>query len=262
LAGELAAGIVAGGGWVDFVRGADGFASLLGPGAAGSPLAGAVVDALVDRQRRGPLLLVVDDAEWMSPAIVAAVEAIAAAVERLAVMVLLVVDPAGGGPAVEAARRLRGADAFTVAPLPDDDVARIVEADGVDGEAVSAIVAVSGGLPGVARREAAAWAERAASDRLQSATASALSAVAASDAARVTVFDDVLALVAARARRDQLVSASWAGRRRSVTELVRSHRRRSQPRRIVGRRGTRLVAAHGGVPRRHASSNRRALPSR
>ena len=212
LAGELAAGIVAGGGWVDFVRGADGFASLLGPGAAGSPLAGAVVDALVDRQRRGPLLLVVDDAEWMSPAVVAAVEAIAAAVERLAVMVLLVVDPAGGGPAVEAARRLQGADTFTVAPLPDDDVARIVEADGVDGEAVSAIVAVSGGLPGVARREAAAWAERAASDRLQSATASALGAVAASDAARVTVFDDVLALVAARARRDELVSASWAGR--------------------------------------------------
>jgi hypothetical protein len=114
LAGELAAGIVAGGGWVDFVRGADGFASLLGPGAAGSPLAGAVVDALVDRQRRGPLLLVVDDAEWMSPAIVAAVKAIAAAVERLAVMVLLVVDPGGrwpgggGGASPAGGRRVNG----------------------------------------------------------------------------------------------------------------------------------------------------------
>ena len=67
LAGELAAGVVAGGGWVDYVRGAEGFTTWFANATGGPPLAGVVVDALAERQRRGPLLLVVDDAEWMPP---------------------------------------------------------------------------------------------------------------------------------------------------------------------------------------------------
>jgi WD40 repeat protein len=77
---------------------------------------------------------------------------------------------------------------------------------------VAAVVAISAGLPGVARREAAAWAERVASDRLTAAAASSIGATAVADEARASVFDDVLALVAARARRDELVSSTWMGR--------------------------------------------------
>ena len=109
-------------------------------------------------------------------------------------------------------RRLPTAATTTLGPLPDDDLARLVVADGVDEEAVAATIAVAGGLPGVARREAAAWAERAASDRLQAAAVSSLGASAAAEDAHASVFDDVLALVAARARRDELVNSSLAGR--------------------------------------------------
>ena len=73
-------------------------------------------------------------------------------------------------------------------------------------------MAVARGLPGVARREAALWAERSASDRLAAASSSALGANAAAAKARASVFDDVLDLVAARARRDELTSSAWAGR--------------------------------------------------
>ena len=65
----------------------------------GSPLPGEVVDAVTDRCRRGPLLLVVDDAEWMPSTAVAAVEAVASAAEQLTLFVLLVADPSAGGPA-------------------------------------------------------------------------------------------------------------------------------------------------------------------
>ena len=77
---------------------------------------------------------------------------------------------------------------------------------------MGALVAVADGLPGVARREAAAWAERVASDRLHAAAASAIGALTASDEARASVFDEVVHLVTARARRNELVSTSWAGR--------------------------------------------------
>ncbi len=211
LAGELAAEVVGTGGWVDYVRGADGFGSLVLTD--GEPkLPGAIVDAVTERCRRGPLLLVVDDAEWMPPSAVDALEALASAAEQLTILVLLIADPTGGGPAIEALRHLPGTVGSTIGALADEDVARIVAADGVDGDAASIIVALSGGLPGVARREAASWAERQASDDLQAATTSAIGAVAASDVARATVFDEVLRLVAARTRRNELVSASWAGR--------------------------------------------------
>ena len=212
LAGELAAAVVDAGGWVDYVRGAGGFGSLVANSTDRPPLPGAVVDAVTDRCRRGPLLLVVDDAEWMPSTSVAAVEALASAAEQLTLLVLVIADPSGGGPVIQALRHLPGAVASTVGPLADDDVADIVAGDGVAADAVSVIVALAGGLPGAARREAASWAERAASDRLQATTASAIGAVAASDVAQASVFDDVLQLVAARARRNELVSSSWAGR--------------------------------------------------
>ena len=212
LAGELAAAVVDAGGWVDYVSGADGFGSLLRSDSDGPLLPGAVVDAVTDRCRRGPLLLVVDDAEWMPSPAVAALEALASAAEQLTVLLLLIADPSGGGPAIQALRHLPSTVTSTVSPLSDDAVGVILTNDGMTGDAVAAIVAVAGGLPGVARREAASWAERAASDRLQATTASALGAVAASDVARASVFDDVLQLVAARTRRNELVTSSWAGR--------------------------------------------------
>jgi DNA-binding SARP family transcriptional activator/WD40 repeat protein len=215
LAAELAARVIDDDGWVEYVRGGGDLGDLTprATDSAAEPVPpGAVVDAVADRCRRGPLLLVVDDLEWMSPAGIATVEAIAGAAERLSLLLLLVADPAAGGAAIGAVRRLPAAATTTLGPLPDEDLARIVLADGVAEDSVAATVAVAAGLPGVARREAAAWAERAASDRLQVAAVSSLGASAAADEARATMFDDVLALVAARARRDELVTASLAGR--------------------------------------------------
>ena len=212
LAAELAAQAIAEDGWVEYVRGGTDLGSLTPGSPETSAPAGAVVDAVTDRCRRGPLLLVVDDLEWMPPTGVASVEALAGAAERLSLLLVLIADPTGGGPAVGALRRLPTAATTTLGPLPDDDLARLVVADGVDAEAVAATIAVAGGLPGVARREAAAWAERAASDRLQAAAVSSLGASAAAEDAHASVFDDVLALVAARARRDELVTSSLAGR--------------------------------------------------
>ena len=88
----------------------------------------------------------------------------------------------------------------------------MVAVDGIEADAIATTIAIAGGLPGVARREAAALAESAASDRLHAAAASLFGATAVADEARASVFDEVLALVAARARRDELVSTSWAGR--------------------------------------------------
>jgi DNA-binding SARP family transcriptional activator/WD40 repeat protein len=212
LAAELAAQVIADGGWVDYVRGGATLGELApSTPADGPPPPGAVLDAITARCRPGPLLLVVDDVEWMPATGVPALEAVAGAAERLSLLMVVIADPAAGGPAVGALRRLP-AVTTTLPPLPDDDIARLVAADGVDETAIAATVAVSDGLPGVARREAAVWAERTASDRLQADAASSLGAAAVADEARASVFDDVLALVAARARRDELVGAALAGR--------------------------------------------------
>ncbi len=214
LAAELAAQVIADGGWVEYVHGGADLSRLVStpaPPADESPAPpGAVLDAVTDRCRRGPLLLVVDDVERIPPAGLAGLEALAAAAERLSLLLVPILDPSAGGDGV--LRRLPSAAMATLGPLPDGDLARIVVADGLDDDAVTATVAVAGGLPGLARREAAAWAERAASDRLQAATASSLGASAVADEARASVFDEVLALVAARDRRDELITASLAGR--------------------------------------------------
>ena len=55
--------------------------------------------------------------------------------------------------------------------------------------------------------------ERAASDRLSAAAASSVAAASAAGEAHDSVFDEVLALVAARARRDSLAATTWAGRK-------------------------------------------------
>ena len=96
--------------------------------------------------------------------------------------------------------------------MGDDALAQLVAADGLDGEGVAAVLAVAGGLPGVARREAVLWAERAASDRLTAAAASSIDATAVAVEARASMFDDVLSLVVARTRRDELMSSTWEGR--------------------------------------------------
>ena len=97
------------GGWVEYVRGADGFGALVRQAGGEPPLPGVVVDAVTDRCRRGPLLLVVDDAEWMPSAAVAAVEAVWRGRRQLPILVVLIADPSGGGPAIEALRRLPNA---------------------------------------------------------------------------------------------------------------------------------------------------------
>ena len=213
---------------------------------------GAVVDAITDRCRRGPLLLVVDDIEWMPATGVPAVEAVAAAAERLTLLVVVIADPDAGGPAIGALRRLPAALTTSLGPMPDADLARLVAADGVDDEGVTATLAVAGGLPGVARREAAAWAERAAGDRLQATAASSLGATAAAEEARSSVFDDVLPLVAARARRDELVDPGAGG----TPAVPRPRRLRTGGRRPVRRPRTtrRRTGGAGARPpagRRH-----------
>ena len=105
LAAELAAHVIAEGGWVEYVRGGGGLAELA-PTTAITP--GAVVDAIADRCRRGPLLLVVDDLEWMPATGIPAVEAVAAAAARLTLLVVVIADPAAGGPAIGAAASVSG----------------------------------------------------------------------------------------------------------------------------------------------------------
>ena len=96
--------------------------------------------------------------------------------------------------------------------MSDDEIGAIVSAEGVDAEAIEAAVAMADGLPGVARREAAAWAERASADRLNAAASIAIGARSAATIAGASVLDEVLRLVEARGRRSALVGAEWTGR--------------------------------------------------
>src|SRR6266508_3347935 len=211
LAADLAGRVIADGGAVEYSRGSE-LLALYAGAAPGDP--GAVVDVVAERCRRGPQLVVVDDVEWASEAAVAVVNALVLAVDQLSLLLVLTVDPSAGGPAVAAVDRLDPERTRTVevGPLPDAEMASVVAADGVEPGAVAAIVGVAAGLPGVARREAAAWAERTASERLQAAASSSAGAAVVAVRAQASVLDEVVELVAARARRDELRSPRWAGR--------------------------------------------------
>ena len=209
LAADLAGRVLADGGAVEYSRGSE-LPGLFGE--RGEP--GAVVDLVGERCRRVPQLLVVDDVEWASEPAVGIVDAIARATDQFALLLVLIVEPSAGGPAVSAVDRLDPAGACTldVGPLADEDMAVIVTADGVEAGAIPAVLGVAAGLPGVARREAAAWAERTASERLRVAASSSAGAGAAAAQAQASVLDEVVELVAARARRDELRSPRWTGR--------------------------------------------------
>lgn len=213
---DLAGRVLADGGAVEYVRGTD-ILNALGS-AAGSAVSnagfGREMDGVAERCRARPLLLIVDDVEWATADAVDLVRTVAAAADQLALLLLLVIDRAGGGPAVAAIDRLDSTGAWNVVvgPMTGDELAAVVLAEGVESNAVPGIIAVSSGLPGVAKREAAAWAERTASERLRVAAASSLGANALADRAQASVLDEVLELVGARARRDELWSARWAGR--------------------------------------------------
>ena len=60
-------------------------------------------------------------------------------------MMLLVLDPAGGGPAVGVVERLGEGASVTipVGPLGNDDLAAVIAADGVETDAVASILAVA-----------------------------------------------------------------------------------------------------------------------
>jgi WD40 repeat protein/DNA-binding SARP family transcriptional activator len=215
LAAQLAAVAAGDHAAVLYTKAADGLAATTGTEPGVPPPPAEVVEAIVERSRRQPVVLVVDDVEWASAATMDSLAALVAAIEQLAAMVVLVADPAGGGPAVEALGRLdpSGGRTLHVAPLPDEEIARLVAADGIDDPAaVAAIVSVAGGSPGAASREAAAWAEQAAGERLNRAAAASASALAAADGARDSVVEEVARLVRARARRHQLASEAWLGR--------------------------------------------------
>ena len=216
LVADLAGRAIADGGAVEYARG-DELLALLDQadrGGRSASNAGQFVDRLAERCRARPQVLVVDDAEYATGPTVDLINAIASAADQLALLVLVVIDPSAGGPAVSAFSRLEPTVATTieVEPMTDDELAAVVSTDGVDPSAVPAIIAVSCGLPGVARREAAAWAERTASERLRRAAISSLDATALADRAQASVHDEVLELVEARNRRDELWSARWAGR--------------------------------------------------
>ena len=158
-----------------------------------------IVDAVAHRCRRGPMILIIDDMEWAPGPVVTTIAALTSALEGLALLVVLIVDPSGGGPAVAAIGRLDPEQARTlsVGPMSSADIAAIVVADGVEVDAVPPVVALADGRPGAARREAAAWAERTASDRLRAATVSSAGALAVAQQAQVSVLDEVVELVAA-----------------------------------------------------------------
>lgn len=221
IAADLAGRVLADGAVVEYVRGGDLLTLVEQAPALRAPSAGAIVDHIAARSRATPLLLIVDDAEWATEGAIAAIRALADATQQLSMLLLLIIDPGDGGPAVNAVRRLEPELAMTIeiGPMPPDDIVAIVTADGVDPAEAGAIAATSNGLPGVARREAAAWAERTASERLRAAAASSLGAVNQARQARASVLDEVVELVQARARRDELWSARWAGRQpyRSLT---------------------------------------------
>ena len=206
LVADLAATAVRDGGHVIYLRGEEDIAS---------DTPGGFVDAVVDQSRTEPVLVAVDDAEWCSARTLTALTALTAAIPRAAVLLLVVADPSASGAAFQHGAPPRGRCHLVAAPSSPSMTRRWLRSSwrtGSTREAVAAVVAVARGLPGVARREAAAWAERAATERLTADSASSIGARVAAAEARASVFDDVLGLVAARARRDELTSTVWAGR--------------------------------------------------
>ena len=203
----------AGGGTVEYVRLADGVDVLAADGSGSLP--GRVVDAVTDRCRQAPMLLVLDDVDGATTTSLPVVEALAEAAARLSLLLVLVADRSVGGPAAATVRRIEQtiASSIELAPMGEAELRMILRGDGTDDDTAGLAIAVADGLPGVARREAAAWMERAASDRLSAAAASSVAAASAAGEAHDSVFDEVLALVAARARRDSLAAMTWAGRK-------------------------------------------------
>ena len=180
---------------VDYVRVADGF------------------DAPSD-EHTAPLLLVLDDVDQAPASALAVIESLADGAPRLSLLLVLLTDRSVDSPASAVVRRIEQtvASSRELGPMRDTDLRTLLHGDGVDDESAELAIAVSQGLPGVARREAAAWMERTASDRLSAAAATSVAAVLAAEDAHDSVFDEVLALVAARARRDAL-SSTWCGRK-------------------------------------------------
>lgn len=208
LVAELATVAVTEGGDVEYVDGSVGLHML---GVAHEP--GSVVDAVSDRCRTRPLLLIVDDVEWTPAPSISAIRAVAAAAERQMVLLVLV-GHSGGGPGVQLIHDLEQSVAGTLelGPMTDHEIAEVVQSEGLDPHAADAVVAVAGGLPGVARREAAAWAERVATDRLNAAASASIGARSAAARAGESVLDEVLRLVEARGRRAALAGAESTGR--------------------------------------------------
>lgn len=208
LIAELASTVVGDGGSVEYVPGATGLHVLdngRGPGS--------IIDVVADRCREAPLLLVVDDVRWTPPSSIEAIRSLASAADRMMLLLVLLATDADG-PGLDLVRELDQtcATSLRLAPLPDADVVTILRGEGVDDEAIDVAVAVADGLPGVARREAAAWAERMATDRLSSVAARSIDAQTAADDASATVIDEVMRLVEARARRAALTGSDLIGR--------------------------------------------------
>jgi WD40 repeat protein/DNA-binding SARP family transcriptional activator len=215
LAIDLAGRALADGAAVEYARGTE-ILSVVGWARTASTNRefGRAVDVLAERCRSKPLLLIVDDVEWANSEAIDLVRTVAAMADQLALLLLVVIDRSGGGPVVTAIDQLdpTGSSTIDVEAMPSEELATVISAEGVDPNAVAGIIAVSNGLPGVAKRESAAWAERTASERLRIAAASSLGANALAQRAQASVLDEVVELVAARARRDELWSARWAGR--------------------------------------------------
>jgi len=207
LAAELAAEVSADGASVEYVAGTTG--PVLGAGTG----PGSVIDAVTLRCASGPLLVIVDDVDWTPTAGIEAVRALATAAERLPLLLLLI-GADEPGPAIRLVRELERTVCMTIslAPLSDQALNELLIADGVDSETAAAAVTLASGLSGVARREAMAWAERAAMERLNAAATRSIGAQSEAASAGASVFDEVMRLVDARARRATLVGAEWSGR--------------------------------------------------
>ena len=198
LVADLAGRAIADGASVEYARG-DELLALFGQPERDLPVlaTGLVLDQLAERCRRRPQVLILDDGEYATGPTVDLTAAIAAAADQLALLLLIVIDPSAGGPAVSAFSWLDhgAAMAIEVESMTDDELATVLAADGVEPTAMPAIIAISDGLPGVARREAAAWAERTASERLRVAAMSSVGATAIAQRAQASVLDEVLELV-------------------------------------------------------------------
>ena len=208
LVGELAASVVADGGAVEYVPGTTGL-DVLGDGSG----PGSVIDAVAARCRMAPLMVVVDDMEWTPPSGIEAIRALASAAERLTLLLVLVGNDAQS-PAILLAHELERTSSATLelTAMSDHELAQMLATEGVDAEAAGAAVAMAIGLPGVARREAAAWAERAATERLNAAATVSIGARSAAAVAGASVLDEVLRLVEARGQRAALAGAVSVGR--------------------------------------------------